>query len=105
MPKTRSTGNIRRAVLELAIAYEVAIKHVYFEHESFADSDYSYYEEKGIARARVLDFVDIIAFRTFGHSLKTDDTECFKKLSYLFRCRNKFSSSGRLFFAMMEGWK
>lgn len=89
-----ATGNIRRAVLELAIACEVAIKHVYFEHESFADSDYSYYEEKGIARARVLDFVDVIAFRTFGHSLKTDDTECFKKLSYLFRCRNKVAHLG-----------
>lgn len=89
-----ATGNIRRAVLELAIACEVAIKHVYFEHESFADSDYSYYEEKGIARARVLDFVDVIAFRTFGHSLKADDIECFKKLSYLFRCRNKVAHLG-----------
>jgi hypothetical protein len=98
-----ATGNIRRAVLELAIACEVAIKHVYFEHESFAGSDYSYYEEKGIARARVLDFVDAIAFRTFGHSLKTDDIECFKKLSCLFRCRNKVAHLGTPVFRDDEG--
>lgn len=89
-----ATGNIRRAVLELAIACEVAIKHVYFERESFADSAYSYLEEKGLARARVLDFVDAIAFRAFGHSLKTDDKECFRQLDYLFRCRNKIAHRG-----------
>lgn len=88
-------GNIRRAVLELAIACEVAIKHIYFENESFADSNYAYYEEKGIVHAKVLDFLDVIAFRTFGHSLKTDDIECFKKISSLFRCRNKIAHLGR----------
>ena len=87
-------GNIRRAVLELAIACEVAIKHIYSEDESFANSDYAYYEEKGIARARVLDFFDTIAFRTFGHSLKIADIECFKKISFLFRCRNKVAHLG-----------
>jgi hypothetical protein len=96
-------GNLRRAVLELAIACEMAIKHVFFIRDSNADAAYSYLEDKGLARARVLDFVDGIALHAFGSSLRIEDRECFQRLDHLFRCRNKIAHRGSLIFRDDQG--
>lgn len=96
-------GNLRRAVLELAIACEVAVKQIYFNPESYADAAYSYLEEKGRVRARVLDFVDAIAVHTFGRSLRTEDAQCFQRLVYMFRCRNRIAHRGILIFRDDQG--
>jgi hypothetical protein len=97
-----AAGNIRRAVLELAIACEVAIKHVYFERGSYADAAYSYLEEKSPG-VRVLDFLNAIAFRAFGQSLKSYDPDCNQRIDDLFQCRNKIAHRGTPIFRDKKG--
>jgi hypothetical protein len=87
-------GHLRRGVLELAIACEVGVKHFYFEPATNADSVYSYLEDKGRVNARVLEFLDGIALRTFGRSLRVDQPECYRDIDWLFRCRNKVAHRG-----------
>ncbi|MEA2166251.1 MAG: hypothetical protein QOK37_4378 [Thermoanaerobaculia bacterium] len=87
-------GHVRRGVLELAIACEVGVKHFYFEPATNADSAYSYLEDKGRINARVLEFLDAIALRTFGRSLRIDKPVSYREVDFLFRCRNKVAHRG-----------
>lgn len=87
-------GNLRRAVLELAIACEVGVKHFYFQPDTRADSAYSYLEDKGRVNARVLDFLDQVAIRTFGKSLRVEQPDTYRNVDWLFRCRNKVAHRG-----------
>lgn len=87
-------GHLRRAVLELAIACEVGVKHRYFKPDSHAESAYSFLEDKNKVHARVLDFLDGISVRTFGHSLRLELPDCYRDIDLLFRCRNKVAHRG-----------
>lgn len=91
-------GQLRRSILELAIACEVGVKHRYFQPDSHAESAYSYLEDKNKVNVRVLDFLDGIALRTFGHSLRLDRPDCYRDIDFLFRCRNKVAHRGVLTF-------
>lgn len=93
-----AVGHLRRAILELAIACEVGVKHRYFQPDSYAESAYSYLEDKNRVNARVPEFVDGIALRTFGHSLRVDRPDCYRDIDFLFRCRNKVAHRGVMSF-------
>ena len=60
-------GNIRRAVLELAIACEVFAKHTFFGGDGKASQLFEALEDRGKANVRVLDLIDIggTALRVF----------------------------------------
>jgi hypothetical protein len=89
-----ATGHLRRAILEIAIACEVGVKHFYFQPDTHAETAYSYLEDKGRVNTRVLEFLDGIAVRTFGRSLREDQPETYRNIDWLFRCRNKVAHRG-----------
>ena len=89
-------GNIRRAVLELAIACEIIIKRKIFSEESPAGAAFDYLEDKSQVRVRVLDFIDRIAVEAFGKSFRVDQGDHFNNIDHLFRCRNKVAHRGIL---------
>jgi hypothetical protein len=84
-----ASGNLRRAVIELAIACEVAVKSSYFGRSSAAATMYEYLEDKGRVNASVMDLIGVIAERAFGQSLKAVKPDEYRNLDHLFRCRNK----------------
>jgi hypothetical protein len=82
-------GNYRRAVLELAIACEVAIKRAFFGAATAAGAAFEYLEDKGKVNVRVIDLVDGPAQEAFSESFKKSHPSEYGSLDYLFRCRNK----------------
>jgi len=96
-------GDLRRAVMELAIASEVAVKQAFFAPDSAAGEAFEYFEDKGALRAGVLDLVSEPARRAFGESFKDYSGEQFERLDYLFRCRNKVVHRGELVFRDRSG--
>jgi hypothetical protein len=87
-------GNMQRAVLELAIACEIAMRRPYFSSD-----------DKAIENAKVLRLIDSFALTTFGKSYKEECPDEFDKLDYLFRCRNKIAHRGELCFRDDSGAK
>lgn len=89
-------NNIRRAVLEIAIACEILIKRYFFKEQTPAGAAFDYLEDKAQVRVRVLDFIDKISMEAFNKSYKIDHSEHFKNIDCLFRCRNKVAHRGVL---------
>lgn len=90
--------NFRRAVFELAIACEIAIKGKYFSEDSPAGMAFEYLEDKGQVKVRVLDFIDRIAKEAIGKSFRSDYSEHYQNIDHLFRCRNKIAHRGALLY-------
>jgi hypothetical protein len=85
-------GNVRRAVLELAIACEVAIKYAFFAKGTPAAAAAEYLAERRDIRA--LDLIDKPALEAFSESFKTAMPAHECNLDYLFRARNKVAHRG-----------
>lgn len=83
--------NYRRAVLELAIACEVAIKLAFFEAATAAGAAFEYLEDKSKVNVRAIDLVDGPAQEAFSDSFKKSHPDEYRSLDYLFRCRNKIA--------------
>ncbi len=89
-------GNLRRAVLELAIACEIVVKRKFFPEASPAGTAFDYLEDKAQGRLKVLDFIDHIAAEAFGKSFRIHHSDDYQNIDYLFRCRNKIAHRGVL---------
>jgi hypothetical protein len=99
-------GNIRRAVLELAIACEVAVKRKFFGRATgkrTVDRLLRYLDDNGDIRPRVIDVVNKAAKAVFGNSFKDFHQAAFADLNQLFQCRNKVAHRGQPVFHNQTG--
>jgi len=91
-------GKLRRAILEMAIACEVAVKGAFFAKGSVAGAAYEYLENKKNLRVRVLELVGGAAKAAFGESFKDVDPGAYTHIDFLFRTRNKVAHRGEMFY-------
>jgi len=96
-------GNLRRAVLELAIACEIGVKKRFFGSSSIASLAFEYFEGKGVLKTRALVLVDEAAKQIFGRSFRDEHGDQYECVDYLFRCRNKVAHRGNLLFRDNQG--
>lgn len=95
-------GNVRRAVLELAIACEVAVKRKFFGKSS-GGRTLEYLEDHRNIDVRVIDLISKGAAEVFGANFKDFDEPAYADLDHLFRCRNKVAHRGRAVFRDQHG--
>ncbi len=91
-------SDLHRAVLEMAIGCEVAVKSAFFGSVTAAASAFEYLEDRGRVRVRVTELVDGAAKEAFGQSFKDVDQPDYENIDYLFRCRNKVAHRGEAIF-------
>lgn len=90
-------GNMRRAVLELAIACEVAVKQKFFGGSS-GGRTLEYLEDKGRFQVPVVELIGNAAQDVFGETFKIAHNAEYVNIENLFNCRNKAAHRGRLIF-------
>lgn len=90
------SGDLRRAVIEMAVAVEVATKHAFFAPASAAFEAFEFLEEKRKVEVTVVELLKQPAARAFGRSFFDVDAEAFRSVEEIFRCRNKVAHRGRL---------
>ena len=90
--------NHRRAVLEMALAVEVAVKEKIFGGEAAAGVAFEHLEDRGKVNARVIDLLDSTAKAVYGESFRETNREEYRQLDYLFRARNKVAHRGKAVF-------
>jgi len=88
-------GNIRRAVLELAVSCEVFVKHFFFEHGSRAAQVVEAMEGERKMHIRILELLDVGTRAVLGKSLKDSDKAAYDDIDHLFRARNKVAHQGK----------
>lgn len=92
-------GNYRRAVLEMAMASEIAIKQTYFENSTVPGRAFEFMEEKQKIDMKVTDYICGVARYAFGETFEDASTKSdFINIQYLFRGRNKIVHQGELSF-------
>ena len=89
-------GNLRRAVLELAICTEITVKRLFFAAASPAGAAFDYLEDKARVSVRVLELLDSVAVEAFSQSFKEHDPAAYSQIDRMFRCRNKIAHRGEL---------
>lgn len=89
-------GNIRRAVIELAVACEVFVKDAFLGRDDRAARVYEALEDKARINVRVLDLIDVGGLAAIGTSFRSHDSEAFRDIDYLFRARNRAAHRGKL---------
>jgi hypothetical protein len=87
-------GNIRRAVLELAIACEVFAKRTIFGGDDYSALAFEALEDKRMVSIRVLDLIDIGGIGVPNGSFKVYDKKSYQDIDHLFRARNKVAHRG-----------
>jgi hypothetical protein len=80
-------GNLRRAVLELAIASELVVERKFLSGNSTA---------RAYNKVRVLSYIDGLAKKRFGKSFKEDHSDHYTNIDHLLRVRNKVAHIGDL---------
>ncbi|WP_457593470.1 hypothetical protein [Hydrogenimonas sp.] len=93
----------RRAVLELAISCEVAVKGLFFSQGTPAGTAYEYLEDKGKIRTSIIELISGLAKFVFGKSFKEFDPSAYEHIDYLFRARNKVAHRGKLLYRDKNG--
>jgi hypothetical protein len=88
------TKKFGRAVLELAIACEVAVKQMFFGKATPGGSTFEYLEDKGRIHIKVIELLDGAARQAFGVSFKDVESTAYEHIDFLFRCRNKVVHRG-----------
>ena len=86
-------GNIRRAVLELAITCEIVAKQKYFSEESASGAAFNHLDDR---RVRVVDLIADKALEAFGKSFRIEQNGHYWNIDHLFRCRNNVAHRGEL---------
>jgi hypothetical protein len=89
-------GNLRRAVLELAIASELMVEGRFLSGNLPAVAAFEYLERTSRVGVRVVEFIDGVAREAFGKSFKQDRPKDYINIDHLFRCRNKVAHMGEL---------
>jgi hypothetical protein len=85
-------GTLRRGALEMAIACEVLVKHVFFDKSSIRKVAVS-----------VPNLIDGRAKQAFGESFKIVHQMAFESIGYLFQCRNKIAHCGEAWYHDKKG--
>ena len=89
--RTRKFG---RAVLELAITCEVAVKQAFFAKATPSGGAFEYLEDKGRINIKLVELIDGVARQAFGESFKDVEGTAYEHIDFLFRCRNKVAHRG-----------
>ena len=84
-----SLGNLRRAVLETALACEIAVKQALFSGSPESEAAFAYLEDKGQVSASVHSLIGEVLREATGQDFKTEEPESYKLIELLFRARNK----------------
>jgi hypothetical protein len=87
--------NLRRSILEMAIASELFVKSFFFGRSYYSSMAFDYLEDKG-RKISVTEFIHNVAKRAFGVSFKEENPESFSNIDYLFRARNKIAHRGEI---------
>ncbi len=90
-------GNLRRAVLELAIACEVAVKRKFFGSSS-GGRTIEYLEDKRHFEVPVIELIGKAAEDVFGETFKSAHSAAHADIENLYQCRNKVAHRGQLIF-------
>jgi hypothetical protein len=89
-------GNLRRAVLEMAIACEVAIKQTYFAKSPAAEAAFDYLITERYMEVPLTEFINKLAKKAFGESFnEVGKGKHFQNIKRLFECRNKVAHKGQ----------
>lgn len=96
-------GNVRRAVLELAIACEVFAKHRFLGLGGASAQVIEALEDRGKISLRVLDLIEIGGTALKHQSFRTYDKAAFEDIDHLFRARNKVAHRGEPVFRDDKG--
>lgn len=96
-------GNVRRAVLELAIACEVFVKHTYFGSTDNAAQVFAALDDNRKINVRVLDLIDIGGVSVGNGKFKSFDKTAYNDIDYLFQARNKVAHRGEPIFRDEKG--
>jgi hypothetical protein len=94
--------NLRRAVLELAIASELVVERKFLSGDSPAVAAFEYLEDHARYRVRVVDFIHGVAQKAFGKSFLQDHRNDYNNIGHLFQCRNKIAHMGKLSYRVQQ---
>ncbi len=89
--RTRKFG---RAVLELAITCETAVKQAFFAKATPSGAAFEYFEDQGKIHIKLVELLDGVARQAFGESFKDVERTAYDHIDFLFRCRNKVAHRG-----------
>lgn len=95
-------GNIRRAVLELAIACEVFAKHAFFGSDD-AGRVFAALEDRGKLGVSIIDLIEIGGEALRGTKFRKFDPAAHADIDHLFRARNKVAHRGEVTFRDDKG--
>lgn len=90
--------NVRRAVLEMALAVEVMVKKKFFGRDAAVGAAFEDLEDKGKVNVRVIDLLNSTAKAVYGESFSDTNPDEYRELDYLFRARNKVAHRGEAVF-------
>ena len=90
--------NIRRAVLEMALAVEVMVKRKFFGGDVAIGAAFEHLEDKGRVNVRVVDLLHSTAEAVYGESFRETNPNEYEHLDHLFRARNKVAHRGKAVF-------
>jgi hypothetical protein len=95
--RSLAEGNERRAVVELAMAAEIATKRAYFADSTPAGAAFDYMEGKRPSLP-LKEWLSGAAVEAFGEAFSTAHGQEAKDVDYLMRCRNQVVHRGQLAF-------
>lgn len=87
-------GNIRRAVLEMAICCEVFVKSNLFSGSSVSSAVFDYLSRQRKIEVSVSELLHQPVKEVWGRSFKEDNLDDWKNITYLFNARNRVAHSG-----------
>jgi hypothetical protein len=94
--------NLRRAVLELAIASELVVERKFLSGGSPAVAAFEHLETTARYRVPVVDYIREVARRAFGRRFSEDHPNDYQNIDALFRCRNQVAHEGKLSYRVNE---
>jgi len=89
-------GSLRRAILELAISCEVAIKQAFFRNATEA-AILAYFDERKQLRDSVGGFTNLLsepAEHILGQNFRKTEKRAYAHIHHLFQCRNQIAHEG-----------
>lgn len=90
-------GNLQRAVVELAIAAEIATKSAFFAESTPAAAAFNYMEDRRPS-SPLKEWLSGVSREAFGEAFSDSHSDAARNLDHLMRCRNQVVHRGRLSF-------
>lgn len=91
-------NDVRRAVFELAVVCELAVKRKYFSEGVCSGLAFDYFEDKGLVKVTVIELISKVAEEALGESYRKHSAKDYSNIDYLIRCRNKVAHRGQVLF-------